>query len=528
MNENIRKNYDAWLTAARKSYFQSSRFVNDVREYLTAHIGDQKLLLAPAGETSYRFGQAFKEPLALLGYYDKQVKERQETPNRQTIYPLEELPHLAPCAVIITSLVYADQIEADIKNALPDGRNTPIIKIRDLLHRFTGPGEPQLQIREKQPIWQIGGQSFKRQKRKIQTIQKILFVRNVPCIRIYKMAYALTQKGYQVFDAYSGGRYEEHYHMDQQDLKMAFAGDIQIKGLPHLVQLSREFHLLHCHNRPDLLTLMALAGNAPVIHDAHEVTATPPAPPLESYETEELANTLADGKIYQSASHRDILVRRYSIPTHNTLVFTNYALGKHIPNKLKPKLAPQMDEIHVVYQGLAGISTNVPRHRQFNHIFQTLTANRIHVHIYTQYYDKGYKELSAKNQYLHYHNALNPRELISEISQYDFGILPFPYEEGTRDYLDGQMPHKLFEYMAARLPIISSPGEAKEKFITANNIGVIYDDIETLIPQLPHLKSRFARSAIDVSPYTFEGNIHKVIDFYEKIVQQYNKHESRG
>ena len=53
---------------------------------------------------------------------------------------------------------------------------------------------------------------------------------------------------------------------------------------------------------------------------------------------------------------------------------------------------------------------------------KNLVKNRIHVHLYsTSEISSELIEDALESGYLHLHSLLNPKEIIKEISQYDFG-----------------------------------------------------------------------------------------------------------
>ena len=100
------------------------------------------------------------------------------------------------------------------------------------------------------------------------TTLNILFVQNSPCIRNYKMAKALRSKGHRVSLAYTDKPLSRMYPGLSDD---AYDDSIQLSSYRHLWDISGRFDLIHSHNEPDTLTVAALACNAPVIHDTHDL-----------------------------------------------------------------------------------------------------------------------------------------------------------------------------------------------------------------------------------------------------------------
>ncbi len=78
------------------------------------------------------------------------------------------------------------------------------------------------------------------------------------------------------------------------------------------------------------------------------------------------------------------------------------------------------------------------------------------------------------------------------------------------------LPNKLFDYLAAGLPIAARNTLAIANFVKNNRIGFIYEDTEELVNKIKRDNSNYE---IDVEKLIMENNIHHVVDLYEKVIR---------
>ena len=136
----------------------------------------------------------------------------------------------------------------------------------------------------------------------------------------------------------------------------------------------------------------------------------------------------------------------------------------------KNKLSKKNKEIHTVYAGSIG-SAEIDPDNYITKCCQALTIAKIHVHVYVKSntissvdavtsLSKGFETL-LESKYFHIHNPLDPKEIIKEISKYDFGLhlssAPIPKEHPERK---GGLntSNKISSYLEAGLPWICYEG----------------------------------------------------------------------
>ena len=356
---------------------------------------------------------------------------------------------------------------------------------------------------------------------------RVLFLHQQPCMRAMKYAVGLRCAGadLELGFAYRGRTLTEFYGSGDElfDHWWRIGPDLGAD----LEQVITEWQpdLVHSHNLPDLLTVLALEitdGRVPVIHDVHDMHSlrhTPyedgfPDPgqpePLEKAATEGCAAliTVSDELLAELAD-------RYELP-ERTRVFPNYALARDLP-ELPPPGRPAGDPPRLVYQGTLSSSHG---HYDLREIFAAIVAEGMSLDVYPTRHEPAYRALAASTAGLRMHETLPPSRLMRELPGYDFGWAGFNARLNAR-HLDTALPNKAFEYLAAGLPVLTFDHRALAGFIETEGLGVRLDGIEGLGARLraldlPALRARVAAARHGL---TVEANIGQVLDLYDETVR---------
>ncbi len=339
----------------------------------------------------------------------------------------------------------------------------------------------------------------------------ILFVQDAPCIRNYKMATALRSKGHQVTLAYERARLSQMY----KDLKDdTYSSCIQLKNHRQLWDLSKQFDLIHCHNEPDHLTVAALAGDAPVVHDTHDLISLRHADNKMLRFFEGIANRGASGRVYVSEYQKKMAHSLYDINLSTSIVIPNFVLKKMIPSGTRKKISLGEKGIHIVYEG--GLSLDPKSHRYYWPLFKKLADRKLNVHIYPSFHSQQFETICKDNEFVHYHHPVSPEKIVYEMSQYDYGIIPFIITKENKRHLESAMPNKLFEYLAAGIPVISRNLYSLRTFFEKFQPGILYDSVDDIIKGI---KSTNHGVPVGI-PMIFEEEIEKVEQLYHAILDR--------
>ena len=154
--------------------------------------------------------------------------------------------------------------------------------------------------------------------------------------------------------------------------------------------------------------------------------------------------------------------------TQPQLMFLPYCSEEFIVPINKNKLSKKDGEIHVVHVSSVG-SVDLKECSWLFDYFNEFTKNNIHIHLYTkpntlskEEIIKSFNELyknEINSKYFHLHDPKNPKELIKEISQFDFGIILMHPLNKAEDSLESNFGtgNKISSYLEAGLPFFYSP-----------------------------------------------------------------------
>lgn len=367
---------------------------------------------------------------------------------------------------------------------------------------------------------------------------RVLFLQPQPCIRALKYAIGLKSylgsavsicfghKGYTLSRLYGSG--EEFF---DRMVKLDSGGTDEVRSLIEDFDPS----IIHSHNAPNTLTISAInaSDEIPVIHDVHEVLsihnsgfrANDDRELLAKYRREEKeANEESDGRIYVSEGVRDRIQNRYEVDEEADIVFRNYVSESVMPKHFREKLSKRDGETHIVYIGCV-TSVVEGSHYDLRGIFREIASHQINIHIYptinliTQSNDT-YRRLSEVNEFIHFHNHMDRKSLLQEITQYDYGWAGF---NGTKnnEHLDISFPNKIIEYICSGLPVLAFPHKRIKRFIEKNKLGLAFEDIDELekrlrTEDLSHIKENVLKSR---KRFTTEERIPRLVQFYRKIIE---------
>lgn len=344
---------------------------------------------------------------------------------------------------------------------------------------------------------------------------KILFIQQYAGIRCYKYAKALRGKGHDVSLLYGNSTPGQAYKNLDDSI---FSELHKYESIVDLWDYCKRFDLIHCHNEPDFLTVAALMCDKPVIHDTADLISLRDIDNPNTFFYEALANKGVIGRIYSTKYQRDKATELYRL-TSSSLIFENYISEGDRPKEFLNKLSKKDNNFHIVYQG----SISKVKHRDFTNIFDSIAKGNITLHIYPTKFDNELYDFFSKNKNINYYQPISPREIMTEMSQYDIGIIPWNLEMGQKDFLDTTIANKLFEYLASGLPVITSNVKSYADYFSLNKVGSIFnsiDEVPKLVKEL--LLKTNSEDLVKYAP-SFEDKIDDLLYFYAQVLNEYQQ-----
>ena len=300
-----------------------------------------------------------------------------------------------------------------------------------------------------------------------------------------------------------------------------------------LIELTRDQHfdIIHAFSMPDTLAVAAIRySGLPVVYDSRDVSSGMDKVLLEDlknsllnklqsyfyqkiikkYERE--ANEKSSARIYVSKEMQTYISKVYNINQKKAIVLPNYQSAFFLPGKSIPKILDSEGSKHLVYIG----NILFDDYQRTIEILENIAKYSVHLHIYPvgkKTITKRIKKLFRYNHYIHFHNPLPPKDLLEELQQYDFGLVPRPPDRNTINF-GFALPNKLFDYLAAGLPIAARNTRSVSNFIKENKVGIIYDDVRDLVSKIMNSSNSFK---FDKKKFVMENHIAKVINLYISI-----------
>ncbi|MCB0882123.1 MAG: glycosyltransferase [Thermoleophilia bacterium] len=354
---------------------------------------------------------------------------------------------------------------------------------------------------------------------------RVLFLQRQPCIRALKCASALRTVAPDVRLAFAaqGQTLTEFYGSGDELFERWFRMDDPAAELRQAIEAYRP-DVIHSHNLPDSLTVMALdiaGGRIPVVHDVHDMQSLRSTPyedgfpdPTDPAEMERRASQECDALITVSDEVLTQLEARYALP-EITRVLPNAPLERDIPRHIPPADRRAADPPRVVYQG--SLSDN-GSHYDLRGIFEDVAASGADLAIRPARPHAEYAEL-ARRIGARYYEPVPPAQLMRELPSEDWGWAGF--NDGlNRAHIDTALPNKAFEYLGAGLPILTLPHAALARFVRDNGVGLVLDDPSQAAAaardaDLGALRARVAEARF---AFTAENNARRLVEVYGDLV----------
>jgi glycosyltransferase involved in cell wall biosynthesis len=217
------------------------------------------------------------------------------------------------------------------------------------------------------------------------------------------------------------------------------------------------------------------------------------------------------------------IAQRFMLLSDNVMSVKNYAIFQNL-NHLSHKRYNNTDKLKIIFVG------SIYSERGIEEVMQALNMLP-HVPLEFKLYGRGEEDylsrLKAMDklgrlEYLGYLPSLN---VINKIAEFDIGFI---YDHPLKRHMEG-LPVKLFEYMAAGVPIIAPDYPYWKEIIEGNNCGLCIkprdpkafaNAVEYLNdPEIRELMGENGRKAI-INKYNWEKESQKLLSIYEAILGQ--------
>jgi hypothetical protein len=310
------------------------------------------------------------------------------------------------------------------------------------------------------------------------------FISGHACIRCQKMAMPLLEKGYKVHMAAA----KMPTHSEVYDSFYMCAGvNHYIEAIRHMAKV---VDLFHVHNEPSwFVTAIKEHCDKPVVLDVHDSYLARMTP-------EEEQQLRDDGQ----RAFRVMVEERNNFQLADALVFPGRKFGQAImkefglrqPSLFLPSFLPRRFYQYsgkewmggLVYEGRVDLKSQIeasPKQFGFRYCDYEDLAKECHFmgidfHIYgPQTASEEFQEVYGDLAFLH--AGLPYGKLLPAIGRHDWGLVGNVFE--TPEW-DVAMPNKLFDYIAAGVPVAVINAEECARFVSDNGVGIVVNSIDEL------------------------------------------------
>jgi len=328
------------------------------------------------------------------------------------------------------------------------------------------------------------------------------------CIRMVKEGLALMNAGVPInFFARKIANREMEPHLSsvtKYDSKETFATKLQ----------GMDMNLIHVHNEPDWLVHRAksVRPEIPLVYDCHDLNCvrTGKAKPDEI-----LAMKVADAYIFPSEACRDIASKYHDIPKEKPqeVVYSMCLESMFIDGEM-PRTGG------IAYEGrliaIPGAVSEEQRdllsYADYRPISVALARARIPFTVYSSDNRHMYEYMVAGAVYI---SKLPYNLLLRELTRHDWGLVGCA--KPCKQW-DATIPNKLFEYMAAGIPVIVLNAAECGKFVEKHGIGVVVDRIKD-VPKIYGEHEKYRKRVMEVRhDFTMESQVPKIKEVYRKLM----------
>lgn len=310
---------------------------------------------------------------------------------------------------------------------------------------------------------------------------KIGFVSGHSCIRVQKQAIPLVAMGHEVHlitrklpsfpETYTTiSKYENQDQL--RDALKVYADTVDV---------------WHCHNEPSFFVMMVKeVSKAPVVLDVHDtfLTRSTPEEWRESMEAgrrhvritaEERASfQLADGLVFVSDTVKEAVLAEFELRQPCTV------LPSYVPRGLyKYQFGEWLGGL--TYEGKVTLPSEHGEdggtgfhYCDYLDVTERASERGMDFHLYAGREDEKFKEAYGKAIL---HPPLPYPKLLQAVSRHDWGLVgnlvKSPQWHQT-------LPNKLFDYIAAGVPVVSINASASSEFLRSTGFGISVDSVDTL------------------------------------------------
>ncbi len=284
--------------------------------------------------------------------------------------------------------------------------------------------------------------------------------------------------------------------------------------------------VFHVHNEPSwFVTAIKERCDVPVVLDVHDSFLARTTPEEEDRQREEGLDTfrvsveernnfqLADALVFPAQKFADIILKEFKLDVPY-IILPSYVSRQFYQYHGKSWLGG------LVYEGRCDLQAAIdetPRMRGFQYaVYEELAKQakemNMDFHLYATRTDKPFMDVYDDIAFVH--AALPFEDMLAHVGRHDWGLVGNSFESSEWDVA---MPNKLFEYIAAGVPVVAMNARDCGEFVEKHGIGIQVKSLEELAQRWDE-HTRCRKTLLKIRQrFTMEKHIHKLEELYEKV-----------
>lgn len=350
---------------------------------------------------------------------------------------------------------------------------------------------------------------------------KIVMISHHACVRVHKQALALIESG----------KHEVHLvaskHTSFAEAYSTFGHWLEIGQLHNFIKLhAKDTDIFHVHNEPSWpVALVKETCDVPVVLDVHDSFLARVTP-------EEAEEKIAKGKevVRITAEERNNfqLADALVFPGKYFAELVSGEFGLNQPSIILPSYMPRRMYRYnsqdwlggLVYEGKVQLNTDDKASFGFRYCNYKALAEKCHeigidFHLYGGREDKEF--MGVYNDIAFVHKPMVFDELVKNIARHDWGLVGniVPTSEW-----DVAMPNKLFEYIAAGVPVVAINAKECGEFVREHGVGIEVKSLEELAQRWgEHVEVRKNLYKVRAK-FSMNKNISALEELYDRVLGQ--------
>lgn len=340
------------------------------------------------------------------------------------------------------------------------------------------------------------------------------------------MAIPLIEKGHNVhLIAFKMSTFWEQY----KTFTLCYDTEHMIEAMK-IYASSKDVDVFHCHNEPSwFVSALKEITDKPVILDVHDsyLARSTPEEATESLDSgnihirvtaEERNNfQLADALVYPGEDFRNIVSSEFKLKQ------PQLTLPSYVPKRFY-RYGGRDWHGGLVYEGRVNLpeENKNPHHTGFSYCDYTDVATRttslgLDFHLYAGRSDEKFRQHYSEEKFekTFVHKALLYEELLNSVGRHDWGLVGNSIK--TREW-DLAMPNKLFEYMAAGVPVVAMNAADCAKFVNDTGVGISVEGPEELAGRWAEHRIKREKVIKERQNWSMNAHINKLEKFYEEVM----------